>query len=111
MRGIWGHSIFKSCLAAAALTALALGSTTAGHADDAATVDNPTYAKDIAPIMNENCVACHRPGEIGPMSLLSYEDVRPWVKSIRKAVSFWMMSKVRPIVITQSWSRRINIAV
>ncbi len=46
-----------------------------------------TYTKDIAPILNENCVSCHRPGQIAPMSLMSYDEVRPWAKSIRKNVS------------------------
>lgn len=46
----------------------------------------PTYAKDVAPILNRNCVSCHRPGQIAPMSLMSYEEVRPWVKSIEKNV-------------------------
>lgn len=38
--------------------------------------DGVTYSKDIAPILNQNCAACHRPGEIGPFSLLSYEDAQ-----------------------------------
>jgi mono/diheme cytochrome c family protein len=46
----------------------------------------PTFTKDVAPILYKNCVSCHRPGEIGPMSLLSYSDVRPWAKSIREKV-------------------------
>ena len=46
-----------------------------------------TYTKDIAPILNESCVTCHRPGQVGPMSLLSYKEVRPWAKSIKKAVA------------------------
>lgn len=45
-----------------------------------------TYSKDIAPIFNSKCVQCHRPGEMGPMSLTTYEETRPWVKSIRKSV-------------------------
>jgi len=45
-----------------------------------------TYAKDVAPILNANCASCHHPGEIGPMSLMSYKEVRPWAKSIRKVV-------------------------
>lgn len=49
--------------------------------------DVPTYAKDVAPILNQKCVSCHRPGDIAPMSLLTYEEVRPWVKSIAKNVS------------------------
>lgn len=47
----------------------------------------PTYTKDVAPIMYEKCTSCHRPGQIGPMSLLTYEEARPWAKSISKNVS------------------------
>ncbi len=52
----------------------------------AAEAAKPTYSKDVAPIMNAKCVVCHRPGEIGPMSLTSYDEVRPWVKAIQKNV-------------------------
>ena len=45
-----------------------------------------TYTKDIAPILFANCTSCHRLGDIGPMSLLTYQEVRPWVKSIQRAV-------------------------
>jgi hypothetical protein len=45
-----------------------------------------TYAKDIAPIFNNNCMTCHRPGEIGPMSFTSYKEVRPWARAIREKV-------------------------
>ena len=44
---------------------------------------SPTFTKDIAPIMFKHCVQCHRPGEVAPMSLLSYEEVRPWARAIR----------------------------
>jgi hypothetical protein len=46
----------------------------------------PTFSKDVAPILYQNCVSCHRPGEIAPMSLLTYEDARPYAKSIRDEV-------------------------
>jgi mono/diheme cytochrome c family protein len=46
----------------------------------------PTYSKDIAPIFAKNCMSCHRPGEIAPMSFMSYKEVRPWAKSIREKV-------------------------
>lgn len=46
----------------------------------------PTFAADVAPILYSRCVSCHRPGEIAPMSLLTYEEARPWAKSIRQAV-------------------------
>ena len=47
----------------------------------------PTYTKDVAPILFKNCTSCHRPGEIAPMSLLTYDDVRPRAKDIRDEVS------------------------
>src|SRR5712671_3008465 len=46
-----------------------------------------TYTKDVAPIMQRSCQHCHRPGSIAPMSFLTYEDVRPWARSIRQKVS------------------------
>jgi Copper type II ascorbate-dependent monooxygenase, C-terminal domain len=45
-----------------------------------------TFERDVVPILQKHCQSCHRPGEIGPMSLLSYKDVRPWAKAIRDAV-------------------------
>ncbi|HKE87369.1 MAG TPA: cytochrome c [Vicinamibacterales bacterium] len=47
----------------------------------------PTFSKDVAPILYSKCVSCHRTGEIGPMSLITYKDVRPWAASIRDKVS------------------------
>src|SRR5262245_28986346 len=47
----------------------------------------PTFSKDVAPIFYKNCTSCHRPGEIAPMSLLTYQDARPWAKSIATRVS------------------------
>ncbi len=45
-----------------------------------------TFNKDVAPILHDKCATCHRPGEMAPMSLLAYKDVRPWAKSIRERV-------------------------
>ncbi len=47
----------------------------------------PTFSKEVAPILFKNCASCHRPGDIAPMSLLSYEAARPWAKSIREKVA------------------------
>ena len=44
------------------------------------------FTKDVAPIFFDKCTECHRPGEIAPMSLLSYKDARPWARSIREKV-------------------------
>jgi hypothetical protein len=51
------------------------------------TDNNVTFTKDVAPIFYKNCTGCHRPGEIAPMSLLTYNDARPWAKSIREKVA------------------------
>src|SRR6476469_11268231 len=61
---------------------LAAQSTTPGGASS-----TPTFARDVAPIFYKNCTNCHRPGELAPMSLLTYKDARPWAKSIATNVS------------------------
>lgn len=53
--------------------------------------DTPTYARDVAPILFRNCTACHRPGGIGPMSLLTYADARDNSADIREYVSKGVM--------------------
>src|ERR1044071_2741010 len=45
-----------------------------------------TFNKDVAPIIQKNCQGCHRPGEVAPMSFMSFKEVRPWAKSIREKV-------------------------
>ncbi len=46
-----------------------------------------TFTKDVAPILQRACQQCHRPGAIAPMSLLTYDDARPWARSIRQKVA------------------------
>ncbi len=50
-----------------------------------------TFNKDVAPIFNKNCAECHRPGEAAPFSTLTYQEVRPWAKSIREKVASRVM--------------------
>src|ERR1700740_2567549 len=45
-----------------------------------------TFTKDVLPILQRNCQGCHRPGEIAPMSFLTYKDTRPWAKAMKAAV-------------------------
>jgi len=47
----------------------------------------PTFDKDVLPILQRNCQVCHRPGEIGPMSFMTYQATRPWAKAIKAAVA------------------------
>ena len=57
------------------------------HAGQSAKAPAPvTFAKDVAPILQQNCQVCHRPGSMAPMSLLTYEQARPWAKSIKQKV-------------------------
>jgi hypothetical protein len=46
-----------------------------------------TFTKDIAPILQRSCQSCHRPGAMAPMSLLTYNEVRPWATSIKRRTS------------------------
>src|SRR5580765_7449632 len=57
----------------------------------AAAQSTPTFTKDVAPVIYKNCASCHRPGDIAPMPLLTYEQTRPWAKSIREKVSMGQM--------------------
>jgi mono/diheme cytochrome c family protein len=45
-----------------------------------------TFARDVAPIIQKNCQQCHQPGSIGPMSLTTFEEVRPWARAIKQKV-------------------------
>ena len=45
-----------------------------------------TFTKDVAPIVYRRCASCHRPTQMAPMSLLTYEEARPWAKSIKQRV-------------------------
>jgi mono/diheme cytochrome c family protein len=46
-----------------------------------------TFSKDVAPIFQQKCQTCHQPNSIAPMSLISYQESRPWARSIRERVS------------------------
>ena len=61
---------------------LLLAATLAGAVEN----DAVTFTRDVAPIFAESCMTCHRPGEIAPMSLLSYQESRPWARSIKREV-------------------------
>ena len=81
-RGSWG-SIF-----AVGLSAVLFLVDSTVHAQ---VVQPVTFTRDVAPIFQEKCEACHRPGSIAPMSFVSYEATRPWAKSIRERVALRQM--------------------
>src|SRR5262245_47764097 len=69
-----------------ALSAVAFGALLALPGSAFAQSPAPTFTKDIAPIFQEKCEACHRPDSIAPMSLQTYEEARPWARSIKARV-------------------------
>ena len=46
-----------------------------------------TFSKDVAPIFQEKCQECHQPGSIAPMSLITFQEARPWARSIKERVA------------------------
>src|SRR5919109_3410903 len=45
-----------------------------------------TFHKDVVPVLQKNCQSCHRPGQIGPFSMLTYKETRPWARAMKQAV-------------------------
>ena len=57
-----------------------------------------TFAKDVAPILQRSCQSCHRPGSLAPMSFLTYQETRPWARSIKEKTALremppWFVEK------------------
>ena len=75
--------MFKRSWIAAAVAVLALSISPAGTTAQNASV---TFNKDVLPVLQKNCQNCHRPGQIAPMSLLTYSEARPWAKAMKTAV-------------------------
>lgn len=62
---------------------LSVGGATQAAPQTPAPAAAPTFNQDVAPIVYANCVTCHRPGEVAPMSLLTYASARPYAQSIK----------------------------
>ena len=65
-------------------------------AQQAAAAGEVTFSKDIAPILQRSCQNCHRPDGVAPMSLVTYEEVRPWSRSIKVRTSIGPKAGVMP---------------
>ncbi len=75
------------CLAPAGLGLLLAAAFAApGHRVLAQSGQSPTFARDVLPILQQNCQECHRPGAIAPMSFLTYGETRPYARAIARAV-------------------------
>jgi hypothetical protein len=69
------------------LAAMVGGSSHAQDSTNAPRTTPVTFTKDVAPILQRSCQTCHRPGAIAPMALLTYEETRPWARSIKQKVA------------------------
>src|SRR5262245_27592446 len=67
-----------------------------GLATHAAAQPPIAFSKDVAPILFEHCVTCHRPGEIAPFSLLTYEEARPQARAVARATRDRTMPPWKP---------------
>ena len=76
MRNARLHNVLLALAVAVMLPALA----------GAAVSETPTFHKDIEPILQRSCQVCHRPDNMAPMSLMSYQETRPWARSIKNKV-------------------------
>jgi hypothetical protein len=56
-------------------------------AADSSLSRQPTFSKDVAPIFQAKCQECHQPNSIAPMSLITYEETRPWARAIKARVA------------------------
>src|SRR5262245_4990224 len=77
---------FGLCLLCAFVAFVFLSLDSSNATSAAAFGASVTFTKDVAPIVQKNCVVCHRPGEVAPMSFTNYKEVRPWAKAIREKV-------------------------
>ena len=80
-----GQFGYHCCWTNAQLT-IKVNGQSAIRTSQSATPSAPTFAKDIAPIFQKSCQSCHHAGTSAPMSLVTYEDVRPWARSIQQRV-------------------------
>jgi hypothetical protein len=72
-----------SVLGSIAVAALVVAASTLVADAQTASPRTPTFNKDIAPILQRSCQQCHRPDSIAPMSLITYQDVRPWARAMK----------------------------
>lgn len=79
--------ISSGIFAGVVVVILSAGSPAFAQTSAGARTASPTFTKDVAPIFNRSCVVCHRPGSIAPMSLMTYEDTRPWARSIKMRIA------------------------
>jgi len=66
------------------------------RAEPAGVPEAPTFTRDVAPILQRSCENCHRADGVAPMSLSTYEDVRPWARAIKQRTGIGPKAGVMP---------------
>ena len=97
----------RSLISGAAVL-IGLASTGTALAGQTAASDHPevTFTKDIAPILQRSCQTCHRPDSVAPMSLLTYQQARPWARAMKMRTSLGPRAGVMP-----PWYIETNIGI
>jgi hypothetical protein len=93
-------------MALAAIAAAGLATPLGLSAQQAPAPSEVTFTKDIAPILQRSCQNCHRPDGVAPMSLVTYEDVRPWARAIKQRTGIGPHAGVMP-----PWYMEKNIGI
>ena len=91
MKATLRDGLHPALIAVCASLAMALTGGSLAAQTSAAASPEVTFTKDVAPILEQHCQECHRPNAIAPMSLQTFEEVRPWAKAIKERVSARMM--------------------
>jgi hypothetical protein len=89
----WGFTIGGALLVPAVV---GLAATAALRAEPASVAAEVTFSKDIAPILQRSCQNCHRPDGVAPMSLVTYQEVRPWARAIKQRTGIGPKAGVMP---------------
>src|SRR6266513_2913480 len=77
---LWQTFLLLSCIGLC-------GIAVAGQENPTVSKPEITYNKDVAPLLQKHCVVCHRPNDIAPMSLMTYEEVLPFARILRESVA------------------------
>ena len=93
-----GKVIARTGLVGLALAGLVLSASHGAvlRAAAPAVIGDVTFSKDVAPVLQRSCQNCHRPDGVAPMSLVSYEEVRPWARAIKQRTGIGPHAGVMP---------------
>src|SRR5437773_4553574 len=93
VKGSWKYLLASAAMIGAALS---LSSSAVVTAQSAPVAGEVTFTKDIAPILQRSCQNCHRSDGVAPMSLVTYEDARPWARAMKQRTGIGPKAGVMP---------------